>query len=514
MAVYYKNGIKYVGTMADRMMAQDNKKTTTTTNTNTNNSSGGSTSGSTSGITTSSISRDNTSTNTSGGNSQYTGSSTAVKVNDKSQQSIKDQMNANSIEWWSADETRKKQLEAENQKLAAKLGGTVSYDSATGTWSGTARDDSFEYTEEMPEYNNKYDPQIEALLNEILNRDDFSYDAANDPLYQQYVNMYRREGDRAMKETMAEAAAGAGGMNTYAITAAQQANNYYNSQLNDKIPELYQLAYEMYLKDKESKVQDLGLLQGMDATQYNRYRDTMTDWKDDRNFAYGVYQDDVEQGNWERTFDNNNYWANKEFDYNDFWANKNFNYNDEWKNKEYTDNRADVDYERNQAEEEEAQATIDWLIKNGVTTIDPKIIEKAGLDEATVKQMITYYQQQNTPKVITSGGGSGGSGGSGGNGYTGTKNDEGTKKDEGNGYTGGNGNGGSVIEEGDGSVIGLGIGPVSDDVLEKLAKAGAIEGDENGNLYWAEGWNNENYKKKLDELSGWGNLLTLPGLNF
>ena len=100
----------------------------------------------------------------------------------------------------------------------------------------------------------------------------------NDPLYQQYAKMYQREGDRAMKETLAEAAAGAGGMNTYAITAAQQANNYYNSQLNDKIPELYQLAYDMYINDKESKVQNLGILQNMDATQYNRYRDTINDY--------------------------------------------------------------------------------------------------------------------------------------------------------------------------------------------------------------------------------------------
>lgn len=276
--------------------------------------------------------------------------------------------------------------------------------------------DQWEEDNPKEDYEGKYDPQIDALLSQILNRDDFSYDAMNDPLYQQYAKMYQREGDRAMKETMAEAAAGAGGMNTYAITAAQQANSYYNSQLNDRIPELYQLAYNMYLNDKESKVQDLGILQNMDATQYGRYRDTINDWYADKNFAYKAYQNAVNQGNWQTNYN-----------YNSYWDNKNYDTEQSWKNKDYTDNRADIEYERDQAETEEAQAMIDWLIKNGVTTIDGEIIKKAGLDEATVKQMISYYQQQQASTGTSSGGSSGKSGSSG---YTGTKDKDSTKKTE------------------------------------------------------------------------------------
>ena len=173
------------------------------------------------------------------------------------------------------------------------------------------------------------DPRINELLNQILNREDFSYNAENDPMYQQYKAMYQREGDRAMRDTLAEVASGAGGMNTYAVTAAQQAANYYNSQLGDKIPELYQLAYQMYLQDKESMVQDLGLLQDMDATQYARYRDTMNDWMSDRNFAYGLYQDSVAQGNWQTQFDYNAMVDNRNFGYDNYWNEKEFNYNQE-----------------------------------------------------------------------------------------------------------------------------------------------------------------------------------------
>ena len=422
MAVYYdKSGKKYVGSMAERKMAEDAKKNTTSTNKPTT-SNGGSSGGSHNTTVGSAISRDGlgstkqyTGGGSSGGNSQYTGSSNSINVNNNTQQAIKDKMNANSIEWWSADEAGKKQLEAANQELAAILGGSVSYDSASGTWSGTAEGNaersmgitpSWNSSNPKGNYNKPYDVEMENLLDQILNREDFSYDVANDPLYQQYANMYRREGDRAMKETLAEAAAGAGGMNTYAMTAAMQANNYYNSQLNDKIPELYQLAYEMYLQDKESKVQNLGLLQSMDATQYNRYRDTISDYYNDRNFAYGVYRDDVADSQWKQTFDNNNYWANKEWDYNvgrDAIADK--RYETEWDYNVGRDAIADSRYEdetsynRSQYDKELAKEDVWRLIKLGVTP-SADLIARAGMSEAEVNDAVA--------KVLSGGSVSGG----------------------------------------------------------------------------------------------------------
>lgn len=166
---------------------------------------------------------------------------------------------------------------------------------------------TFDYDayKDRPTYESSYSETIDQLLDKILNREDFSYNFEEDPLYQQYLSQYTREGNRAMNDTLATAAANAGGMNSYAITAAQQANNYYAAQAADKIPELYQLAYEMYLDDIDLQVQDLGLVQRMDDTQYGRYRDTMSDWEDDRNFAYNAYRDDVSDFKWQTEFDYN-----------------------------------------------------------------------------------------------------------------------------------------------------------------------------------------------------------------
>lgn len=154
-------------------------------------------------------------------------------------------------------------------------------------------EESFSYGP-APTYTDDYSARIDEMLNKILNRDAFSYDATTDPLYQQYSQQYQREGQRAMKDTLGQVSARTGGMaSSYATTAAQQANQFYAGQLADKIPELYQLAYSMYLDDIDLQVQDLGLLQGASDTQYNRYRDTMSDWRDDRDFAYGQYRDDI-----------------------------------------------------------------------------------------------------------------------------------------------------------------------------------------------------------------------------
>lgn len=236
------------------------------------------------------------------------------------------------------------------------------------------------------------DPRIEEQLNAILNRDDFSYDVSKDPLYAQFAKMYQREGDRAMRDTLAEVASGAGGMNSYAITAAQQAANYYNSQLGDKIPELYQLAYEMYLTDIDNKVRDLGLLQQMDDTQYGRYRDTMQDWKDDRNFAYGAYQDGVAQGNWQTQFDYNADVNDRDFAYNDYWA-----------NKEWNEAQEDKDLANSRYDTESAKAEVEWYVSMGVMP-KAELITQAGMDYDTVAQMVEQQKVSNVPSSSSSAG--------------------------------------------------------------------------------------------------------------
>lgn len=163
---------------------------------------------------------------------------------------------------------------------------------------------SYRYTAPKPTYTSPYSDQIDSLLSSILNRDDFSYDVDSDPLYQQYRAQYEREGDRAMRDTLGQAAALTGGYgSSYATTAASQANDYYMSQLNDRVPELYQLAYQQWLNDLNDQYSQLSALQQAENQAYSRYRDQVGDYEADRAFDYGLWGDALSQENWQKQFD-------------------------------------------------------------------------------------------------------------------------------------------------------------------------------------------------------------------
>jgi hypothetical protein len=129
--------------------------------------------------------------------------------------------------------------------------------------------------------------KISAALDAMLNRKPFSYDAVSDPLYQQYRKQYTREADRSAEDTLGKAAVMTGGMpSTAAITASQQASDYQMSQMTDKIPELQQLAYGMYMDGINADRQNLNTLIGLEDNNYNR-------WLSDRNYLYQLARDQV-----------------------------------------------------------------------------------------------------------------------------------------------------------------------------------------------------------------------------
>lgn len=99
----------------------------------------------------------------------------------------------------------------------------------------------------------------------------FSYDVETDPVFSAYKKQYTREGQRATQDALGNVAASTGGIpSSYAAAAATQAGDYYASQLTDKVPELYQQAYNRYLND-------------------------LNQWNTDRSFAYGQYIDELNQ---------------------------------------------------------------------------------------------------------------------------------------------------------------------------------------------------------------------------
>ena len=152
----------------------------------------------------------------------------------------------------------------------------------------------FSYDVAAPEYASRYQDQLDELANSILNRPDFSYDYQTDPQWQSYKKQYTREGRRASEDVMGQYAAMTGGMpSTAAVTAAQQAGDYYAAQMADKIPELYQAAYNMYLGGLAEQRSDFNMMRGLESDSYNQYLNQLGQYNTDRNFAYNQYLNNI-----------------------------------------------------------------------------------------------------------------------------------------------------------------------------------------------------------------------------
>lgn len=154
----------------------------------------------------------------------------------------------------------------------------------------------FEYNKTAPVFDDKYASERDDLINQLANPEKFSYDHNTDESYKAYAKQYAREGQRATADALAAASAQSGGIaSSYALTAAGQQGNYYASQLADKIPELYQNAYNRYLNEYNMKREALNSVQAETAADYDRYLGDYNVYNTDRNFAYQKYLDDYDR---------------------------------------------------------------------------------------------------------------------------------------------------------------------------------------------------------------------------
>ena len=122
------------------------------------------------------------------------------------------------------------------------------------------------------DYESKYSAEIDGILNDILNREKFSYSLNADPLYEQYRELYTQNGKKAMMDTVGQASALTGGYsNSYAVTAGNQAYHEYLDKLNEVALDLRDRAYEQYGDEGEKLFEDIKLLRSLDGDDYDKY---------------------------------------------------------------------------------------------------------------------------------------------------------------------------------------------------------------------------------------------------
>ena len=73
--------------------------------------------------------------------------------------------------------------------------------------------------------------------------------------------------------------------------------------LEDKIPELRQLAYSMYQDEGDTQRANLEMLMALDQGDYAKYADLLSQWNTDRSFDYGVYRDNISDQRYDTEWD-------------------------------------------------------------------------------------------------------------------------------------------------------------------------------------------------------------------
>ena len=169
------------------------------------------------------------------------------------------------------------------------------------------------------------DDVLNGMMSDYQNRK-FNYDFNSDALYQQYKDKYIKQAKMASADVMGQAAAMTGGYgSSYAQTVGNQAYQSSLGQLNDVIPELYQLAYAKYGQEGQDLLNSISLLRGERDNYFTRYNEDYsrasgeldywtnlanslynrdyTAYTTDETHKYNTWRDSVEDQQWQDTFD-------------------------------------------------------------------------------------------------------------------------------------------------------------------------------------------------------------------
>ena len=222
---------------------------------------------------------------------------------------------------------------AGNQTLGKLYGGSTATTTTTPQQTPTYKYEEFKYDpyeksdivkqaeamvqQHMGTEKSSWENQLNDTLNKLLNREEFSYDLNGDALYQQYKDQYMTQGKMAMMDTMGQAQAMTGGYgSSYAQSVGNQAYQGYLQQLNERVPELYQLALSQYnqegqdLKDQASIYNNLvqqnkdewySMLDYYTGRADKESSDEYTKWSDKVSMDYNIHSDNQTAGYQEKS---------------------------------------------------------------------------------------------------------------------------------------------------------------------------------------------------------------------
>ncbi len=149
------------------------------------------------------------------------------------------------------------------------------------------------------DYASEYTKRIDEMVNQVLSREDFSYDPESDPMYQKMKDEKTYLGKRAMNDAMGAASSLSGGyVNSFAQTAGEHAYQDYMAQLAGDMSDMYKLALSAYDAETSRMESELKALTDAEEKAYERYVDDVKEYTDALEYYYKKLLDEQEQANW------------------------------------------------------------------------------------------------------------------------------------------------------------------------------------------------------------------------
>ena len=231
-------------------------------------------------------------------------------------------------------------------------------------------------------YQSAWQTQLNDTINKILNREKFSYDLNADAFYQQYKDKFVQQGKMAMMDTIGQAQAMTGGYgNSYAQSVGQQAYQAQLQNLNDIVPELYQMALDQYNQEGQDLYNQYAMLGAQEDQDYGRYRDQMSDYNAELDRLYNQYN------------------AERDYDYSKYADDRAYAYQEE--RDKVADQRWQAEFDEAKRQYDQQYALSEQKASSGGSTgsggsaggntISDRTDDNGGLDKDQIKEMQEWY---------------------------------------------------------------------------------------------------------------------------
>ena len=261
-------------------------------------------------------------------------------------------------------------------------------------------------------YQSKYGSALDGILQQIQNPQDFKYEFNGDELFKYYADLYTQKGKQASADAMGQAAALTGGYgNSYAQQVGNQAYDQYLLSLYDKGMDMRDRAYQQYQDQRGDLYNQFNVLQGADATDYDRYRDTVGDWERERdyltgrydtaqNFDYNQYQDALSQYNNDLNYYTDLYNNDRTFDYSKYADQRDYEQQVKQFDESVRQFNENLNWDKMSTNQKMAASWVSDILAMGQMP-SAELLQAAGLSAEDAQKLMAQ---------LTTGGGSGGRG--------------------------------------------------------------------------------------------------------